>query len=173
MKTTECICAYCGEKFFKPTNEYNRRMSRNSNVYCSRACAAKINRIGNFKDKRNTNPPPPGSGRKENKFLYYLRNIKRRKHDYDVTVEYLSSLWEAQGGLCFYTKLPLVLNSSSKRNLDFRYTASLDRINSAQGYITGNVQFVSTAINYMKNAMTHAQCVEFLQQISAANSLIS
>jgi len=154
-------------------NEYKRRVAKNSKLYCSRGCAAKINRLENFKDKRNTNPPPPGTGRKENKFLYYLRNIKRRNHVYDVTADYLSFLWLTQGGLCAYTKLPLNLNSSSKRNLDFRYTASLDRIDSNQGYVIGNVQFVSTAINYMKNSMTHIQCIEFLQQISAANSLIS
>lgn len=173
MKTTECICAYCGEEFFKPTNEYKRRIAKNSKVYCSRKCSTKINRLSNFKDKRNTKPPHPEFRRKENKFLYYMRNIKRRNHECTVTADYLASLWESQKGLCFYTKLPLVLNSSSKRNLDFRYTASLDRIDSSRGYVVDNVQFISTAINYMKNSMSHYQCVEFLQQISATNSLIS
>jgi hypothetical protein len=173
MKTTECICAYCDKKFLKPTNEYNRRMRKNSKVYCSRACAVRINRLSNFGDKRNTTPPPKSCFRKEDKFLYYLRNVKRRNHEVDVTSDYLSGLWNTQGGKCAYTKLPLILNSSSKRNLDFRYTASLDRIDSNLGYVIGNVQFVSTAINYMKNTMSHSQCIEFLQQISATNSLIS
>ena len=157
----------------KPTNEYNRRMSKNSKVYCSRQCAARINRIGNFGDKRNTTPPPLDRRRKENKFLYYLRNVKRRSHEVNITTDYLSSLWTIQEGKCAYTKLPLVLNSSSKRNLDFRYTASLDRIDSKLGYVIGNVQFISTAINYMKNTMTHTQCLEFLQQITTTNSSIS
>jgi hypothetical protein len=148
-------------------------MSKNSKVYCSRQCAARINRIGNFGNKRNTAPPPKGYHRKEDKFLYYLRNIKRRSHEVNVTTDYLSSLWLEQEGKCAYTKLPLVLNSSSKRNLDFRYTASLDRIDSKLGYVMGNVQFISTAINYMKNTMTHIQCLEFLQQIAATNPLIS
>ena len=46
------------------------------------------------------------------------------------------------------------------------YTASLDRIDSNKGYIKGNVQFISTAINYMKNNMSNEDTVKLCKIIA-------
>lgn len=102
---------------------------------------------------------------KKNPFKYYYRNCKRRKYEFNLTLEYLEELWKEQNGICPYTKIKLNLNCHAHQNKDFRYNASLDRIDSSKGYIKGNVQFISTAINYMKQSMSDEQCKEFLIQI--------
>lgn len=158
----ECTCNQCGIKFDKPINEYNRLVKFDKKTFCSRSCSGKAN-YNNFGDK--VNRVPPINTYRANPFKYYLRNAKKRYKDCDLDIEYLEELWNKQQGICPYTKIGLILNSHSKRNLDFRFTASLDRIDSSIGYIKGNVQFISTAINYMKNTMTHSQTIEFLTLI--------
>lgn len=162
MKTTECTCQLCGIKFNKPTNEYNRIIKFNKKTFCSRKCAG-INNSGNFGDKANRIPPI--NKYKANPFKYYLRGASKRFKECNLDLEYLEQLWNTQQGICPYIKTKLVLNNHSKRDLDFRFTASLDRIDSSIGYIKGNVQFISTAINYMKNTMSHNQTIEFLNFI--------
>jgi hypothetical protein len=163
MKTVTCKCNNCEVNFEKPINEYNRSLKFNRKFYCSRKCAGKLN-LSNFKDKRNTKPPL--KKRIEDPFLYYLRNCKRRDFEFDLTSEYLNNLWNLQNKKCPYTGVNLILNTHSKRNKDYRYTASLDRIDSNLGYIKGNVQFVSLSINLMKNSMSQNMLLEFLQIIA-------
>ena len=162
MKMKECTCK-CGKTFLKPKNEYNRRMKLNRPIYCSRECAG-LHNLGNFKDKANK--VPPSNIRKADPFLYYLRNCKRRDFEFNLDSEYLKTLWLEQNEICPYSGVKLILNNHSKRNKDNRYTASLDRIDSNTGYIKGNVQFISMAINYMKHTMSHNDTIDFLNIIS-------
>lgn len=171
MRTTKCICTNCKKEFLKPINEYNRRLKFGRPIYCSRRCSAVMN-ITNFRDKRNT-IPPTRKARNSDSFLYYLKNCRRRDHEFNLTSDFLSKLWQEQKGICPYSKVTLLLNNNSKRHKDIRYSASLDRIDSSLGYVEGNVQFVSTAINYMKNTLTHQECMAFLDLITYNRSLIS
>lgn len=100
---------------------------------------------------------------KENPFKYYLRNCRRRtQHEFNLTLDYLEVLWGNQNGTCPYSGVKLILNTHQKRCMDIRYSASLDRVDSSKGYTMDNVQFVSTAINYMKNNMSHDALMEFI-----------
>ena len=45
------------------------------------------------------------------------------------------------------------------------FLASVDRIDSDKGYIIGNIQWVSTPINYLKNNLTHNQVVDMCKKI--------
>lgn len=77
---------------------------------------------------------------------YFLAKIRagaaKRARDLEcsLTIEYLDALWELQEGRCIYSGLELVVDD----------TASLDRIDSALGYVEGNVQFVHKDVNKMK-----------------------
>lgn len=170
MKTKNCICSCCGKVFQKTLSECNRRAKKGSPLYCSRSCAGKKN-LQNFGSRINHTPPAPKF--KANPFRYYLRNCKKRFQDCDLTLPYLEEIWINQKGLCPYSKVSLVLNTHMLRNPDIRYTASLDRIDSTKGYIQGNVQFISMAINFLKSTMTHQQTAEFLQIIAKNLTSIS
>lgn len=41
-----------------------------------------------------------------------------------------------------------------------------NRIDSSKGYEIGNVQFISTAINYMKNTMSHEDTIKLCNIIA-------
>lgn len=163
--------------FLKSKNEYNRRIKLGkTKLFCSLKCGS-LHNLENFNDKRCKVPirlQPGFVQPTSNPFLYYMRNCRRRNKDKNTEVNidenYLREIWKAQSGKCPYTKFDLVLNFHlmKKEEKDTRYLASLDRIDSKKGYIKGNVQFVSCAINYMKNNMTHDQTIEFIKLIKSS-----
>ncbi|MGW0060324.1 hypothetical protein ACWDTT_10400 [Streptosporangium sandarakinum] len=85
---------------------------------------------------------------------YFLAKCKRvlgrrsRTLEWSITPQYLDDLWVAQEGRCAYTGWPLQFGRTGL--LAQEQTASLDRIDSNQGYVPGNVQFVHKDINIMK-----------------------
>jgi hypothetical protein len=163
MRTITCICKNCGRSFEKPLNEYHRKVKLSQDFFCSRTCSG-INNLKNFGLRVNRIPPAPRYG--ANPFRYYLRNCQKRFQECNLTLEYLQQVWEQQDGFCPYSKVKLILNTHCLRHPDKRFTASLDRIDSTKGYITGNVQFTSMAINYLKNTMSHQETIEFLQLLA-------
>lgn len=58
------------------------------------------------------------------------------------------------------------IETDTKNHNNPIYTASLDRIDSSKGYEIGNVQFISTAINYMKNTMSHEDTLKLCKIIA-------
>jgi len=79
----------------------------------------------------------------------YRKGANKRGLSFEVTAEYLQSLYENQRGLCNMTGMPISLERGryNERNTN---TASLDRIDSSVGYIEGNVQWVHKHINQIK-----------------------
>ncbi len=70
------------------------------------------------------------------------------KGPHNLSIQYLMSIWDAQQGRCALSNIPLTLEVNT-RNINTQ--ASLDRIDSSIGYVQGNVQFVSCALNYAKS----------------------
>ena len=86
-------------------------------------------------------------------------------------MEDLKETWEKQNGVCPYTGFKLILPENSNLNeIDFFHRASLDRIDSSLGYIKGNIQFISTPINLMKQTQSDANAKQFLKEISSYTS---
>lgn len=101
------------------------------------------------------------------KFRTYIRNInKRRNKDVDIDADYLQEIWRQQNGICVYSGFKLLLIDTHKKQ-DPRFLASVDRIDPTQGYIRGNVQFISASMNYAKSTLTHEQMIEFIQLLLA------
>lgn len=168
--TTALLCSNCNIEFQKDRREYDRQIRKGAvRFFCNRSCSCA---------KGNTEHPEKGNAERLRKykrqkdefspFRYYIRKAKVRKKLVDLTYLDLKTLWSAQSGKCAYTGIKLVLNSGSRQ--DIRYLASLDRIDSSLPYQKGNVQFVSTAINYAKSDMSHEHFVEFLDLIRVRKS---
>lgn len=86
----------------------------------------------------------------------------------DLTIESLKALWNKQGGHCPYTGWALD-NPHNVQAWDLESyhpaRASLDRIDSSNGYTIDNVQFVSGIYNYAKNKGTHADVLAFCEAV--------
>ena len=179
-KLVECICNFCNEKFMKPASEYRRNISLGRHNFCSRSCSIKFSHKTKSKqreawyncEKNIENLKKINESKKDNvSFAYILRNAKKRFKNFDLDENYLLEIWEKQEHKCPYTGLELIIPTYSNKNtLDITLRASLDRIDSNLGYIKGNVQFISTPINYMKNTMTDFQTKKFLKTISEFTS---
>lgn len=162
--TLKCDC--CGKEFEKPVSEYKRNTKFGRANYCSRACSGKMCNKNN-RQKGNPSVLIPSNRRDQyTPFRYYFRNARKRFKDFDLSLEYLKQLWDEQKGICPYTGIHLQLAEYKANHNDPIYTASLDRIDSSKGYIKGNVQFISTAINYMKNNMSHEDTITLCKIIA-------
>lgn len=85
---------------------------------------------------------------------YWSRVIKsalKRNKLFSITKEYAWDLLLKQKSKCALSGLDIILERSLNRNKGMsNISASLDRINSKEGYIEGNVQWVHKDINKMK-----------------------
>lgn len=164
-------CFVCNKEITKPTGEVNRSLNKGRNFYCSKDCSKGIytNNLGNFL----------GKGRPENliadnrkdifsPFRKHLNRVRARcikkNRQSDLDLEYLSQIWETQKGVCPLTKVEL--DNSSLINI---YTASLDRINSNEWYVKGNVRFISLMANYAKHNFSDEQLIEFCKRVAKNN----
>jgi len=94
---------------------------------------------------------------------------RSRQLQFDVTPEYLWELFQKQEGKCALSGLELDLAEGRRhRHVNGRVlTASLDRIDSAKGYLEGNVQWVHKDINIMKFEMSNEDFIELCQKITS------
>lgn len=124
-------------------------------IYQSSYCKACTNKNKVIKNKQIYEYSP---------FSYTIRNVKNRLKDFDLDKYYLKEIWEQQKGICPYTNIKLEL-PTHKNIIHPTIRASLDRIDSSKGYVRGNVQFISTSINYMKGELTDAETKCFINTI--------
>lgn len=165
----EILCQNCNKVFIKDRREYNRRIKNSiTTFYCSRSCStSSSNRI---KIIKRTNLLPYNKNRLDeySPFREILRRCHKRDKEYDIDLIYISELWKQQNGKCSITNVSLILpKSNEKIKHNNNYLASIDRIDSNQGYVKGNIRFVSVTVNYLKNSMTDTQVMEFIEIIKS------
>lgn len=95
----------------------------------------------------------------------FLCRAKNRKKIGEICLQDLKDKWEEQSGICPYSGVDLILPSYHKSTNPI-YLASLDRIDSNKLYEKGNIQFVSSAINYMKGIMSHEETLKLCKIIA-------
>lgn len=93
-----------------------------------------------------------------------LRNIK-----FDVSVQYVWDLFEAQGRCCALSGLPISFAKSKQGHAKGETTASLDRIDSSKGYEVGNLQWLHKWVNLMKSDFTQQEFIDFCRLVTEHN----
>lgn len=158
----ESACQACGKTFRREAREVARSKRLGRQIYCSRTCCG--HRVAQNLPSYSPSSTYQIAKHAANKvdeytgFREHLRRCRRRGHEVRITLEDLRLQWETQQGKCPYTGLELVQPSYQARN-DVLRTASLDRIDSIQGYVAGNIQFVSMAMNFAKSTLSHQQAL--------------
>jgi hypothetical protein len=95
------------------------------------------------------------------------RRSRKRNTVNELTASNLEDLWQEQRGLCALSGYPL-LHCHDEDNLAMSalFNASVDRIDSALGYIAGNVQLVGTRMNLMKGDKSNSEFWSFCSKVT-------
>jgi len=104
-------------------------------------------------------------------YNHYKYAAKKRKKEFNVSIEYLWDKYLEQDKKCLYTGIELILSTNKEKYKNgyikrTTFNASLDRIDSKIGYVEGNVQWVYKNINSMKGEMSHDEFIEICKIIS-------
>ncbi len=110
---------------------------------------------------------------KDLKRIFLSQNLSRAKGRKDgkvisIDVDYLMKLGEQQNWKCALTGEELQFSRGGKtyRKLWLNpYSCSIDRIDTAQDYIPGNVHLVCSAINHMKSIYSIDELIMFSKAI--------
>lgn len=81
----------------------------------------------------------------------------------DLTTEYVLSLFNEQHGLCYWLGIPIVPSIETR---DPR-RPSLDRIETAKGYVRGNVLLCTTFANMGRSALSAEKFAIFVAELKA------
>lgn len=92
----------------------------------------------------------------------YVRGAAQREIKFTITMEYAWDLFEKQGRRCALSGVPLGFGPTRK-NTDT--TASIDRLDDAEGYVPGNIQWVHKRVNIMRNTLTVPDFVDWCRKV--------
>lgn len=155
-KTYNCTCD-CGNSVIRTGTSIRR--SENSSCGC-------------FSKKGDEHHQWTGVGEISSAFWYdrvvrsangsKLNNRERKPKELTLTIQEAWDLFLQQDRKCALTGIELTFPSRWK---DKSWTSSLDRINSSQGYIPGNVQWVHKDVNIIKNKYDQDYFIEICQKI--------
>ena len=141
-------CPDCGAE-----QSYGRKGHLDDAIRGNWKCKSCSNHDNNFKGKHNLIP-------------YTWFSMKRksgisRGYFWDITIEDVWNLYEKQSGICELSGLPI---GWAEKGLTA--TASIDRIDSSEGYILENVQLVHKDINFMKQQFDQQYFIGLCKQVA-------
>ena len=92
-------------------------------------------------------------------FDRFRKNAKKRHVDFTLSIDDLKQQFAKQNGRCVYSGKQIVMPLNFTRIYD-KNVASIDRIDSKVGYVSGNIQLTTKKINMMKQGMSHEEFVD-------------
>lgn len=98
------------------------------------------------------------------------RGGAKRRRKFEVTIEEASALFDNQREKCALSGVSISFAetcSGHKRRRET--TASLDRIDSKKGYVSGNIQWVHKTVNLMKQKLTQSEFINWCRLIAETN----
>ncbi len=167
----ELSCPVCQKSYFKAKSEYIRNEKKNRMNFCSLNCSSKYSFNVKLPKEKWSNYDISQHSKnmtdEYTEFRYSFRSLKQRMHKgCKISLDDLKQIWDNQKGICPYSGIKLKLMKHGYKFQDIANNrfeiASLDRIDSTKGYEKGNLVFVSTLVNFMKNNCTVEQTVDFI-----------
>ncbi len=160
MNSTKAVkCAHCGADFSKPISliDFEKKAGRKQH-FCSLSC---------INDYNIALADTIEQELKHFKHVLSLvdENPEKIKTSIDIDVLYLRTIWDNQRGRCVYSNVPLVLPTGITDSDDILYAATIDRINPSVGFIKGNITFISVAMSFMKENISHEKTLKLVKLI--------
>jgi hypothetical protein len=93
----------------------------------------------------------------------FVAQAERRGIEWKLTIEFVAKMYDDQGGKCAMTGDPLYFFRGEKHG---RGNASIDRIDSAHGYVPGNVHLVTKQVNFAKQSLPMAEFIEMCRRVA-------
>lgn len=141
-------CPDCGA-----VQEYSRKDHLNSAIRGNWKCKSCSNHDNNFKGKHHAIP--------HTWFSMKMKGGLSRGYQWELTIEDIWNMYEKQGGVCALSGIPIGWSTKG-----LTATASIDRIDSSEGYILENVQLVHKDINFMKQQFDQDYFIELCKAVS-------
>ena len=94
-------------------------------------------------------------------FNKFEKNAKKRKIDFDITIEDVLKVYLNQGKVCSLSGIPIGWTRMEKS-----HNISIDRIDSDQGYYIDNIQLVVPKINMMKFTYSQDEFIDMCKRVS-------
>lgn len=93
------------------------------------------------------------------------RSVQRDK-EWDITIEYIWTIYLKQGKVCALSGLPLDFDKGSDQGM-----VSIDRINNDKGYIKRNVQLLHKDVNFAKWTFPQKYFIKLCKLIAAKHNV--
>jgi len=140
-------CSGCGKE-----QAYTRKDHAKQSTLCDWQCKACVSAAKKFANNQRVGP-------KRRLYNKFKAGAKNRGLDFSLTEEEMFSSFT---GKCALSGVDI--------NLDYGGNASLDRVDSALGYIPGNIQWVDGKVNLAKRTMTNEEFIEMCIKVVKSRS---
>lgn len=167
------ICVECGGSH--PLTDYHKKASNKDgrNVRC-KSCVKivslryrKLNGERYYSDQQAYRATETGF---ISQTVHNCRTrAKKKGFDFNIDAAYIKHLIDIQSGLCAVTGLPMNYESQSRKKAN-PFKCSVDRIDSAKGYVEDNIRLVCWAVNQMKSDRTEEEFVFWINCLHKAIS---
>ena len=150
---SEVECCGCGKLFYKQDRYIRQSDKRKMSHACSKSCATFI------RQKNKLVKTSPFSHLNSQ----CKKTAKRKNYDFDLTPDFLESMFQSQQGDCYMSYVPMI-HPELKEGKSL-YDCSVDRVDNNKGYVKDNVRLVSLGCNYMRNNTNILHAEEFMQSL--------